>query len=102
MLFTHGYMLLVPYPCKVLLIPANNDSRKQKTPRIVATINLCRSVSLLCITTIHNPNMTQKITDRKQVVCRFVDHSLDTLKIRNIADLPSPMPILIPVPIFRA
>ena len=31
--------------------------------------------SITKITGIHNPHTTQKITDRKQVVCRVVDHN---------------------------
>ena len=31
--------------------------------------------SITKIVAIHNPHTTQKITDRKQVVCRVVDHN---------------------------
>ena len=31
--------------------------------------------SITKIAAIHNPHKTQKITYRKQVVCRFVDHN---------------------------
>ena len=68
-------MLLGPYLSKLVLIPANNDFRRQKSPRIIATMNRCHSAPLWGIATTHNPHTTQKITDRKQVVCRVVGHN---------------------------
>ena len=75
MLNTHGYVLLGPYRWTVFSIPTNNDFRRQKSPRIVTTMNHCRSTPLRGIATTHNPHTTQKITDRKQVVCRVVGHN---------------------------
>ena len=44
-------------------IPANNDFKRQKSPRIATTMN-CRSAPLRGIATTHNPHTTQNITDR--------------------------------------
>ena len=53
-----------------VFIPADNDFRRKKSPpppRISATMNHCRSVSLRGNATFYNPQktQTQKITDRK-------------------------------------
>ena len=42
-------------------------------------MNHCRSAPLRGIGTIHNPHTTQRITDRKQVVWRVVDHKCKQL-----------------------
>ena len=75
MLNTHGYVSLGPYLCITVVVPANNDFRRKKLPEIVATMNHCRSAPLQVMAAIHNPHMTQKMTDRKQVVCRVVGHN---------------------------
>ena len=41
--------------------------------------------SITKIAAIHNPHTTQEITDRKQVVCRVVDHNYD--KSRNFEEV---------------
>ena len=38
-------------------------------------MNHCRSAPLRVMAAIHNPHTTQKMTNRKQVVCRVVDHN---------------------------
>ena len=75
MLNTHGYVSLGPYLCKTVVVPAKNDFRRKKLPEIVATMNHCRSAPLRVIAAIHNPHTTQKMTYRKQVVRRVVDHN---------------------------
>ena len=77
-------MSLGPYLCITVVVPANNDFRRKKSPEIVETMNHCRSAPLRGIGTIHNPHTTQKITDRKQVVCRVVDHNYRNIRGVNI------------------
>ena len=42
--------------------------------------------SITKIAAIHNPHTTQKMTDRKQVVCRVVDHNYPHLDIDSAID----------------
>ena len=48
---------------------------KETIIRYRATMNHCRSAPLRGIGTLHNSQTTQRITDRKQVVWRVVDHN---------------------------
>ena len=75
MLNTHGYVSLGPYLCITVIVPANNDFRRKKLPEIVATMNHCRSAPLQRSQQSTTLTRHRKMTDRKQVVCRVVDHN---------------------------
>ena len=61
--------------CIAVFVSTNNDFRRKKSPRIAEIINHCRSVLLRGNAMSHNPHKAQKNTNRKQVVCRVVDHN---------------------------
>ena len=75
MLNTHGYVSLGPYLCITVVVPANNDFRRKKLPENRSDNESLSFRSITKIAAIHNPHTTQKMTDRKQVVCRVVDHN---------------------------